>query len=167
MSTPTLKGSEILFKGYPICKGIAIGKPFFFTTPEEKIPEFTVADHEIDFEVERYHNALNSSQKDLISLQTRLQNEGGFEAAAILSSHLEIIHDPLITIKVEEAIRTNGKNTEFVFKSVIREYEQKFSKITDAFFRERLKDFQDISRRIIGHLIISSGFTKPVCAPHR
>lgn len=148
----TINETELHLKGYPICPGIAIGKPFFFSVLEEKIPEFSVPDHEIDKEVARYYRALGNSQKDLLSLQKRLQNEGGCEAAAILSSHLEIIHDPLMTVKVEEAIRTKGKNTEYAFKTVMGEYELKFSKITDQFFRERLKDFQDISRRIISHL---------------
>jgi phosphotransferase system enzyme I (PtsI) len=145
-------GQEIHLRGFPICPGIAIGKPFFFSFVDEKIPEFTVPNEEIDKEVARYYKALKNSRKDLLSLQKRLQKEGGNEAAAILSSHLEMMRDPLMTVEIEEAIRTKGKNTEYIFKTVIKEYEQKFSKISDQFFRERLKDFQDISRRIIGHL---------------
>ncbi len=81
-----------------------------------------------------------------------MQSEGGREAAAILSSHIEMIHDPVMTTQVEQAIRSKGKNTEYIFKSVIGEYEKKFHKISNHFFRERVKDFQDISRRIISHL---------------
>jgi phosphotransferase system enzyme I (PtsI) len=143
---------ELSLQGYPICPGIAIGRPFFFTVAEENIPEFAVSDDQIDHEVERYYCALKSSQNDLLSLQKRLLREGGNEAAAILGSHLEIMKDPLMTVEMEEAIRERGKNTEYVFKSVLGEYEKKFNKIPDEFFRERLKDFQDISRRIIGHL---------------
>ena len=152
MNETSSHSQEIHIAGFPICPGIAIGKPFFFSVVDEKIPEFSVPDEEIDKEVARYYKALRNSQKDLLSLKKRLQTEGGSEAVAILSSHLEIIHDPLMTEKVEEAIRSKGKNTEYVFKMVMGEYEQRFSKITDQFFRERLKDFQDISRRIIGHL---------------
>ncbi len=143
---------EFCLKGYPICPGIAIGPPFFFTVAEENVPEFHVPDHEIEKEVDRYYSALTNSRTDLMSLQHRLQKEGGNEAAAILGSHLEIMRDPLMTVEMEEAIRVRGKNTEYVFKTVLGEYEKKFNKIPDEFFRERLKDFQDISRRIIGHL---------------
>jgi phosphoenolpyruvate-protein phosphotransferase (PTS system enzyme I) len=143
---------ELHLQGYPICPGIAIGRPFFFTVAEENIPEFSVPDDQIDHEVDRYYSALKNSRKDLLSLQKRLQKEGGNEAAAILGSHLEIMRDPLMTVEMEEAIRVRGKNTEYVFKTVLGEYEKKFNKIPDEFFRERLKDFQDISRRIIGHL---------------
>ena len=143
---------ELCLKGYPICPGIAIGPPFFFTVAEENIPEFSVPHDLIDHEVDRYYSALKNSRRDLLSLQKRLQKEGGNEAAAILGSHLEIMRDPMMTVEMEEAIRIRGKNTEYVFKTVLGEYEKKFNKIPDEFFRERLKDFQDISRRIIGHL---------------
>jgi phosphoenolpyruvate-protein phosphotransferase (PTS system enzyme I) len=146
------KKTELRLQGYPICPGIAIGRPFYFAVAEENIPEFSVPDDQIDHEVDRYYSALKSSRKDLLSLQKRLQKEGGNEAAAILASHLEIMRDPFMTVEMEEAIRQKGKNTEYVFKTQIGEYEQKFRKITDVFFRERLNDFQDISRRIIGHL---------------
>lgn len=146
------KTGENCIQGYAICPGIAIGRPFFFTVPEENIPEFAVPDDQIDQEIARYYCALNSSQNDLLSLQSRLQTEGGSEAAAILGSHIEMMRDPMMTVQMEEAIRRKGKNTEYVFKTVLGEYEKKFNRIPDEFFRERLKDFQDISRRIIGHL---------------
>lgn len=145
-------GGELSLQGFPICPGIAIGRPFFFTVAEENIPEFSVPHDKIDQEVDRYYSALTNSRNDVLLLQKRLQNEGGSEAAAILGSHLEIMRDPLITVEMEEAIRERRKNTEYVFKSVIGEYEKKFNKITDEFFRARINDFQDISRRIIGHL---------------
>lgn len=152
MEYRTKKWGDQSLKGYPICPGFAIGQPFFFTVAEENIPEFTVPHDQIDHEVDRYYIALKNSRKDLLFLQKRLEKEGGNEAAAILGSHLEIMRDPMMTVQMEEAIRLRGKNTEYVFKSVLGEYEKKFNKIPDEFFRERLKDFQDISRRIIGHL---------------
>lgn len=143
---------EVRLKGYPICTGIAIARPFYFAVAEENIPEFSVPRDKVEHEVDRYNSALASSRSDLLSLQMRMQKEGGQEAAEILGSHLEIMRDPLMTVEMEEAIRAKQKNTEYVFKTVIGEYEEKFQRITDVFFRERLKDVQDISRRIIGHL---------------
>lgn len=146
------EGQELHFQGFPICPGIAIARPFFFATAEDKVPEFDVPEAEIEGEIDRYYKALKHSRNDLISLQERMRTEGGNEAVAILSSHLEMMHDPIMTEKVAEKIRTQGKNTEFAFKIVIGEYEKKFNKITDQFFQDRVKDFQDISRRVIGHL---------------
>lgn len=143
---------ELRLTGFPICPGLAIGKPFFFFSVEEKVPEFCVPDHEIENEVARYYRALSASKKDVQSLHLRLKQEGGIEAAAILSSHLEIMGDPLMTTEMEAKIREKRKNPEYVFKTVLGEYENRLSSITDLFFRERAKDFQDISRRVISHL---------------
>ncbi len=144
--------TEIELKGYPICTGVAIGKPFLFIVAEESVPEFSIAVEQIEEEVARWYQALKCSRKDVLTLQQKLQSEGGGEGVAILGTHLEMLHDPVMTVQMEEQIRRKGKNTEYVFKSVISEYEQKFQKITNQFFRERLKDFQDIARRIFGHL---------------
>lgn len=150
---------EIRLKGYPICPGIAIGSPYFFTVAEENIPEFSVPAEHIEKEIDRYNSALTSSKTDLLRLKQRLEKEGGNEAASILACHLEIMRDPFMTVHMEDAIRKRGKNTEYVFKKQIEGYEEKFQRITDLFFRERLKDFQDISRRIIGHLRKNERFT--------
>lgn len=146
------EGQELRLKGFPICGGLACAKPFFFASFDEKVPEFAIKEEQIESEIARYYKALKDSRNDLVSLQTRLKQEGGVEAVAILASHLEMMHDPIMTIQIEEAIRERGKNTEYVFKTVIGEYEKKFSKISDRFFQDRLKDFQDISRRVICHL---------------
>ena len=153
MSDPLSKNvKEIHLRGFPICSGIAIAKSYLFSFVEENIPEITVPPEEIEKEVARYYHALENSHRDLIFLQKRVQREENKEADAILNCHLEIMRDPLMTEEIEEAIRAKGKNTEYVFKMVMKEYERKFNKISDHFFRDRLRDFQDISRRIIGHL---------------
>jgi phosphoenolpyruvate-protein phosphotransferase (PTS system enzyme I) len=143
---------EIILKGFPICDGVAIGVPYHFTFSEERVPEFSVPKEKIDHEVKRYYSALKNSKRDLVTLQKRLKKEGSGEAVEILGAHLEMMKDPLITTEMEEEIRKVGKNTEYVFKCVAGRYEAQFQSIQDAFFKERLKDFQDISRRIIHHL---------------
>lgn len=140
------------FYGYAICPGVVIGIPLFFMNEEESVPEFFVADDKIEDEVARYYSALSNSQKDVQILRQRLELDERSEISKILGAHLEIMKDPLMTVQVEKQIRSSGKNTEYIFKSVIGEYEEKYNKISSQFFRERLKDFQDISRRIMRHL---------------
>lgn len=143
---------EVILYGCPICPGIAIAPPFFFIQPKEEVPEFLVPRDQIEGEVARYYQALQHSRRDLVALQKRLRAEGGGEAVAILHTHLEMMKDPMMTADVEKEIRLKGKNTEFAFHTVIGGYEKRFSKISDLFFQERVKDFRDIARRIIFHL---------------
>ena len=146
------KSKEIWLKGTPICSGVAIGRPFFFTFMDEVVPEFAIAVDEVEDEVNRYQRALSRSRQDVMRLQRQLEVEGALEGAAILGTHLQIMQDPLITTNIEAQIRETRKNTEFIFQAEIAKYEERFNRISDKFFRERFKDIQDISHRIMGHL---------------
>jgi len=148
----SLKTKELVLNGASICPGIAIGKPFIFTFMDEVIPEFSISIKEIEDEIARYRTALVRSKRDILRLQKQLEADGAMEAAAVLGTHLQIMQDPLLTTHIEKKIRETRKNTEYIFNSVIKEYEEKFNKISDKFFRERFKDIQDVSHRILGHL---------------
>lgn len=143
---------EICLKGTPICAGVAIGRPFFFTFMDDVVPEFSIAVDEIEDEIARFRRALKKSRQDVVRLQKQLEAEGALEGASILDTHLQMMQDPALTIEIEKKIQDTRKNTEFIFQGVIHDYEEKFNKISDKFFRERFKDIQDIYRRVMGHL---------------
>ena len=147
-----LNAKEVHLRGAALCRGIAIGTPFFFTVIEDVLPEFTLSKHEIEQEVLRYTCAVNLCRKDIEKLQSKLEKEGIVEGASILEAHLQIIQDPLITTEIEKEIRKTQKNSEHVFQTAIKKYAQKFNSIRDPIFRERFKDIQDLSRRILGYL---------------
>ncbi len=146
---------EIIIKGNPISRGVAIGKAFFFTLSNDDAPEFVVSHDDIDHEISRYQRAVESSREDILRLQKKLKDERIEEGAEILDAHLQIMQDPLLTVAVETEIRHTRKNAEFVFESLIKKYQKRFQSIKDSFFRERFKDIQDISRRVSGYLLQS------------
>ncbi len=143
---------EVNLKGTPICAGIAIGRPFFFTFIDDVIPDFIIGVDGVDEEILRFRKALKRSRQDIKRLQKQLEVEGALEGAAVLDTHLQMMQDPALTTEIELKIRETRKNTETIFQAVIFDYEKKFNKISDKFFRERFKDIQDIYRRIMGHL---------------
>jgi phosphotransferase system enzyme I (PtsI) len=147
-----LNAKEVHLNGAALCRGIAIGTPFFFTVIEDVLPEFSLSKQEIEQEVLRYARAVNFCKKDIEKLQAQLEKEGILEGAAILEAHLQIMQDPLITTEIEKEIRRTQKNSEYVFQTAIKKYEKKFNAIRDPLFRERFKDIQDLSRRILGYL---------------
>jgi len=148
----SVQTQELRLQGEPICRGVAIGAPLFFTLKDELIPEVSIQKQDIDREVQRYIRALTRSRNDVKKLKKKLLNEKIDEGAEILEAHLEMLHDPLLTNQVEKAIRRKCKNAESVFQTMIDQYLKKFKTIADPFFRDRMKDIQDIKRRIISHL---------------
>lgn len=144
---------EFRIQGSSISEGIAIGSLLFLPSLlEESILEFSVAKTHLDCEIARYYKALEQSREDIRFLQFKLKKEDSREALEILETHVQMLQDPLMTFHVEEKIRTTQKNAESVFSSVIREYEQKFSRIKDPFFQQRIVDVLDVSKRVLDHL---------------
>lgn len=152
------KAQETYLRGIPICRGVVIGKPFFFAFEESEAPEFGISDADIENEINRYRRAVEKAQEDVERLRRQLEEERIYEGAAILESHREMMQDPLLASEVEENIREQKKNCEFVFQSIIKRYQVKFSMMADPLFRERFKDLQDISRRVMNYLMESAHF---------
>jgi phosphotransferase system enzyme I (PtsI) len=144
---------EIRLKGLPICRGIAIGKPFFFHVVEEVVPNVLIDPQDIDKEIERYRQALVKTRDDLKRLQKQLEKENVVEGAEILEAQAEILQDPLLTEAVEYKIEQQCRNAEIVFHEHITYIQEKFSLLPDPIFRERFKDIQDISRRVMSYLL--------------
>ncbi len=143
---------EIRIKGNPICTGVAIGKPFLFIFADDRVPEFVINMDEVGDEIKRYRRALYSSKQEVRHLQKQLELDGAHEGIMILDTHLQIMRDDLITSYLETQIRSTKKNAEYVFQFIMNDYEKKFSHLSDKVFKERIKDVQDISKRIMRNL---------------
>lgn len=157
---------EVYLKGAPVSEGIAIGVPVFLTYADEVIPEFPIDRAEVEQEIARYRHALSSSREDLTKLQSVLSQEGSREIASIIGTHIEMLDDPLMTTHVEGKIRETLKNTESVFHTVIHDYEKRFSETTDSFFKQRLTDVKDLSRRVLRNLCDSQKLSLDTIPPN-
>lgn len=155
----TSKDQEIVLHGKPICHGIAVGRPFLFAIIKDDIPHFKIARNEIEKEIERYKNAISCVEDDIFKLKKQLEEEQAPEAAEILEAHQQILKDPTLTAEIEKQIRLTGKNAEFILSSIIKQYQKKFKSLSDPFFRERFKDVQDISRRVLSYLLKTVRFS--------
>lgn len=141
-------------RGAPISEGVAIGELVFLPAPqEESIPENVLSVEDLECEIARYQQALLASREDLLFLKFRLEKECAEEAVEVIEAHIQMLEDPLLTVHVEEMIRLTRKNAEFVFYSVVQEYEQRFAKMKDPFFLQRIVDVLDLSKRVLEHLL--------------
>ncbi|NGX38975.1 MAG: Phosphoenolpyruvate-protein phosphotransferase [Chlamydiae bacterium] len=143
---------EVRIHGVAVSEGISIGEPHFLQALDDETPDFPISLHEVDAEIARYRKAVFSSKEDLNRLRQDLSIEGSDEAACFIETHIQMLDDPMITTHMEGKIRQMLRNTESVFRSVINDYETRFSERTDSFFQERLIDVMDVSKRILGHL---------------
>lgn len=143
--------NEKIIKGSPICRGIAIGKPFFLKRDEIPIKEMNLSDQQTNHEIERYRIAIKRSQLDIKALQKQLYLELASEGVSILESQLAMLIDPLLTSEIENSINCMHKNAEFVLQQTLINLKSKFNTI-EPYFAERYKDLQDLSKRILNNL---------------
>jgi phosphotransferase system enzyme I (PtsI) len=64
-----------------------------FGVGELSAPRRIVATGEVKGEIERFHTALEDSQRDLLQLQERVQSELGSAEAEIFTAHLLFLKD--------------------------------------------------------------------------
>ena len=148
----SIRKRDLTFSGISICPGIVIGKAFVFSYEEGIVPCFTISQEELSDEVTRFRRALDRGRHDLMRLKFQLEEEGAYESATIIATHLEIMQDPMIIQDIESGIKEQKKNAEYIIQMVVEHFERKFNLIKDQIFRERFKDIQDVSRRLFAHL---------------
>ncbi|MBI3508787.1 MAG: phosphoenolpyruvate--protein phosphotransferase, partial [Chlamydiia bacterium] len=157
---------EVIFRGLPISKGIGIGFPIFLNGMETYLSDTEIPKPEVENEILRYREALDSSRKDLEQLKELSQRDGPPEIVGILGTHLEIMHDPLIISEIEERIRQHQLPTERVFQALMEEYKERFTTLRDSYFEDRVRDIFDVWRRIMGHLSSSPNRLNLAEIPH-
>lgn len=143
---------EVTLRGLPISRGIGIGFPLHFASQESETQSTLLNQDEIELEIHRYRRALDRSYQDIEDLRKISLSEGTTEIVSILGTHLEMMRDPVMTTQIEERIRSTHQPSEIIFSALLEEYTNRFSKLQDAFFKERIRDVVDVSRRILGHL---------------
>jgi len=157
---------EVILRGSPICRGIAIGKPFFLNRDEVAVFERTIAATRTDREIERYFDALSRSKQDIKRLQKQLEIESALEGILILEAQLEMLQDPLLTTEIEKEVKKNKKNIEFIFQQAIFKYRERFRALNDDFFADRFQDLQDLARRVFSYLHQSGHLSLDDVPPH-
>ncbi len=140
-----------------VAPGIAEGKVLLHFQEEESIPFRDLVDEELDAEVSRFEGALLATRRELMELQERLSETTGAGDANIFDAHLLVLEDPSLIDEVLKGIRIGKHNAEFAFQSVTHRFAKNLASIDDPYLRERAVDLEDVSRRVIRHLLGKSG----------
>jgi phosphoenolpyruvate-protein phosphotransferase (PTS system enzyme I) len=148
--------SELVLKGVPAAPGIAYGPAFILDNQEFIIPQRAIASHEVDSEVVRFEESLEVTRREINSLKAKISEGTASQSAQIFDAHLLVLDDPMVKEQVIKNIRQNLHGAEYVFANVIKNYINTLSKIQDEYLRERIGDVNDISRRVLKHLMDES-----------
>ena len=140
-------------KGIAVSPGVVIGTAVVLDAGDLLIPRRSVPAEAVDAEVGRFHAAVAGAARELTALRAETEQKYGLEIAKILDFHLGILRDQALVRQVQAEIRTQKTTAEYAVSSVVRKYAAAFSKMSDRYLSERVKDVHDIERRLLRTLI--------------
>jgi phosphotransferase system enzyme I (PtsI) len=148
--------SEIVLKGVPAAPGIAYGPAFILDKGEFIVPKRSISSSEINSEIARFEEAVNNARREIHLLKNKITQDMGEGHAQIFDAHLLVLQDMALISGVTTGIAESKFSAEYVFFTVIKKFVEAFAKMPDEYLRERASDVNDISKRVLKHLMDES-----------
>lgn len=149
MPGTTRRLREERFEGIGVCNGVAIGSAFLVDDPRGRVLRVFLSPEEVEPEVARFHQAVQTAQQQLHDARQRLQDALGEEYAWILEAHLLLLQDSSFIRQIEHFIRERRANAEWAVKDVTGKLLDVYATISDDYLRERSSDITDVTNRLI------------------
>lgn len=140
-------------KGIIVSPGIAIGKAFVHAEQKYSIPRYDISAGQVVYENERFLDAVQKAETEIEALIKETSAAMGDGENSFLNAHLLMLNDPEFHEQVNEKLKQNRQNVEWILLKVAGEIAARLDSLTDEYLRERGADIYDISQRIISHLL--------------
>jgi len=147
------RGQETIFQGLGVSGGIAEGEVVVHWQDEEEIPLRDIAPEDIPGEIERFEAALIATRQELLEIQQKIAGAIGAADAGIFDAHLLVVEDRTLIDEALRGLERDLHNIEFVFHQVAEKYCRTLAAIDDPYLQERVVDIEDVTRRVIRHLL--------------
>ncbi len=140
---------EVIYEGIPASPGIAIA-PVHVIARGFSAPEvYEIEESEIAGEQERFRGAVDLTKRQLIELQSRLEDLAGQNESGIFEAHVMMLEDKAVVDRVQKAIGIRQQNAEYAFYAVMQNFLEAMRRIPDPFLRERTADIEDVAQRVL------------------
>ena len=100
-------------------------------------------------EQERFREAVEITKRQLIELQSRLEDLSGDNESGIFEAHVMMLEDRAVVERVLNAISSRQQNAEYAFYAVMQNFLEAMRRIPDPFLRERTADIEDVAQRVL------------------
>ncbi|HSU56867.1 MAG TPA: phosphoenolpyruvate--protein phosphotransferase [Candidatus Dormibacteraeota bacterium] len=148
-----LNSGEKTFKGIPVSSGVCRGKILVIGRTRPGISRRTLADGEINDEINRLEKALIHTRQQILEVQRKVSEKMGAQEGSIFDAHLLVLEDRTLLDEVVRVIQTERVNAEFAFHIVAERYAATLAAIDDDYLRERATDMRDVTTRVLNNLL--------------
>lgn len=140
-------------KGIPVAPGIAMAEAMVLDTEDYRIPTRYVESDQVPHELELLPRAISASVEELKQQREDLETNFGRDIAAIFDFHIGILHDPKLQREIEDLIGSKSCSAAYAVSRSFLLLRRRFSNLRDQIFAQRIKDIQDIEKRLLRHLV--------------
>ncbi len=144
---------ETHFRGIGIAPGIARAPVIVHWETDEEVPVRTITSDDLPGEIERFQAALVATRAEILEMQKKIEAAIGTRDAGIFDAHLLVVEDRTLIDEVLRSLESQRLNVEHIFTGVSEKYCHTLEKMDDPYLKERAVDIQDVSRRILSHLL--------------
>ena len=147
--------------GLATARGFASGPVFVYRGDGEiPVPEYLVEPGREGDELIRLKRAVVETKRDLENLISVLRQRTGRADVRVFECHLMILEDAALVEETERYVSQERLNAEAAVRKTVNGARRQFERMNDPYFRERVRDLDDVERRVLKAL---TGFA---ASPH-
>jgi len=153
------QGSEARFSGVGGAQGVAIGRCVVVSPLADltAVPVQLISN--IEEELGYFYECLNAVKQDLSKFGDQLEEHLNKEERLLFDAYVGLLDDASVGGEVGEKIRS-GQSAQYAWSQVILEHVSIFSRMDDAYLRERATDIRDLGSRVLSYLQQNAGGVK-------
>ena len=140
--------------GLPTAGGFAVGPVFVYRADGEvPVREYVIEAGQVQEELQRLKRAFTETKRDLEGLISVLRERTGRSDVRVFECHLMILEDAALQEETKSYILESHLNAEAAVRKTANGARAQFERMNDPYFRERVRDLDDIERRLLKTLI--------------
>jgi len=140
--------------GLATARGFASGPVFVYRGDGHMpVPEYLVEEDRIEDELLRLRRATSETKRDLETLISVLRERTGRDDVRVFECHLMILEDEALVEETRGYVSRDRLNAEAAVRKTANGARRQFERMNDPYFRERVRDLDDLERRILKSLM--------------
>ena len=141
-------------RGLATARGFAVGPVFVYRGDGDiPVPEYVVEPGCEGDEALRFRRAIYAARRDLQNLVSTLKARAGRADAKIFECHIMLLEDMMLAEETENRILKDRMNAEAAVRRTADNARAVFGRMNDPYFRERVRDLDDVERRVLENLL--------------
>ena len=145
--------------GLATSRGFAAGPVFVYRGDADlPVPQYVVDPGEENEELLRLKRALADTKRDLETLISVLRERTGREDVKVFECHLMILEDLVLIDETQRYILDDRLNAAAAVRKTADRAREQFARMNDPYFRERVRDLDDVERRLLTVIIGTSEY---------